>query len=106
MKKLNLLEILQWKVHSQCYVPKFPPFVVFQSGTSGGDIDEVAVLNSQGTCLGWESWADQHRQLSRTNDPEEVSQELKENVGEEENSPLLCVRDLNTWTDSHGQTMS
>lgn len=35
-----------------CYVPKFPPFVVFQAGSSGGDTDEEAVLNSQGTCLG------------------------------------------------------
>lgn len=72
VKKLNLSEILQWKVQAQCYVLKFPPLVVFQAGTSGGDIDEEGVLNSQGTCLGSESWGDQHHQLSRKNEPEEV----------------------------------
>lgn len=77
VKKLNLFGILQWKFQAQCYVPKFLLFVVFQAGTSGEDINGKATLNSQGTCLGWDSWADQHHQLARKNDLEEVSQELK-----------------------------
>lgn len=80
VKKLNLLEILQWKVQAQCYVPKFPPFVVFQAGSSGGDTDEEAVLNSQGTCLGWEISRPEPSAPQKKNGSEEVSQEFKEKM--------------------------
>lgn len=107
IKKLNLLEVLQWKVQTQCYMLKRHPFTVFQARTRGGDIGEEVV---------WEFTADLFglRELSRPaswtikkkHHRGDASRGKKKKVGEEENSPSLCVRDLNTWIDSHNQAMS
>lgn len=109
VKKLNLLEILQWRVQAQCYIPKFPPFIAFQAGTRGGDIGEEAVLEfARGPVCAERAEQASITDYQEKNAPEMMPREekKKKDAGKEENSPLLCVRDLNTWIDSHGQAMS
>lgn len=52
VKKLNLLEIHKWRVQAQCYIPKFPSFIVFQAGTRWGERDGKAVLEFAGDLFG------------------------------------------------------
>ena len=101
VKKLNLLEILQWRVQTQCYIPKFPPFVTFQAGTRWGDTVEEAVLEFTGDLFGLRD-AGQHHGQSTKNTTEEMPQEEKRCGKGRQFTLIVCqgLKYLNRFTRS------
>ena len=70
---------------------------MFQAGTRGGDIDEEAVLEFAGVLFGLrELSGPASRTIKKKHRRGDASGGTKKDVEEEENSPLFCVRDLNT----------